>query len=128
MAQTIMNDRSTRVLLVAAGSAAAFIGLAFLIYWVYFTNRGAVYDPFLDEGLATLQVLFYVAFVVHMLGSIGAAAALIIWTRVPKYPTLAAVGVTFALLTVCLIYIMTWLHQCGSGVSFPIPGLSFNCD
>lgn len=128
MAKLEMSQKPWPVVLVAAHSAVAFIGLAVVVYWVYYTNDGAVYVPFLNEGLATLQVLFYVALAVHMLSSFGAAAALIIWSGAPKYPAFAAVGLTFALLTIPLIYILTALNLCTIGVQFPIPGVPINCD
>lgn len=128
MAGIYMSKKFWRVSVVVGGSAAAFIVLAVLFFWAYFTNRGAVSDPSLNEGLATLQVLFYLVLVVHMLASFAAAAALIIWTRAPKHPTVAAVGVTFALLMVPLLLIMTSLHLCYAEVSFPIPGQSVSCD
>lgn len=128
MLHQIVNRQPPRVLGVVAGSAAAFIGLAVVIYWLYFTNRGTVYDPYLDEGLATLRALFYVAFVVHMGMSIAAAVALTLWSKAPMYPTFAAVAVTFAILTVPLLFLLTGFHQCATGESFPIPGFPNNCD
>ena len=116
-----------RVLLVAVGSATAFIALAMLIYWLYFTNRGAVYDSRLDEGLATLRALFYVAFAMHMLGSIAAAVALTRWAKAPMYPTFAAVAATLAILTVHLLLLLTGLNLCATGESFPMPGVPNNC-
>ena len=112
-----------RVVPVVLGSTVTFIAFAIFVYWLYFTNRGAVYDY---EGIVALQVLFYVAFMVHLLGSFGAAAALTIWTRVPMYPTLKAVGVTFAILMFPLVYVLSAFNMCATGVSFPIPG--FGCD
>ncbi len=121
-----MNRQLTRVLLVAAGSVAAFIGLAIPIYWLYFTIGEPVYDHRLSEGLATLQALFYAALVLHMLGSLGAAAALTKWTRAPIYLTLAAVAVIFALLALPMLMVLSFGNFCDTDVSFPIPGQT-NC-
>ena len=117
----MMNSQPVRVLFVVAGSVAAFIALAFLIYWLYFTVGAAVYDSRLDEGLAALQVVFYTAFALHMLASIGAAAALIRWTRAPIYPTLAVVTLIFAVLALPMLVFLSFANFCETNVSFPIP-------
>ena len=117
-----MNSQPVRLLLVVAGSVAAFIALAFLIYWLYFTIGDRVYDRRLDEGLAALQVLFYAALVVHMLGSFGAAAALTRWTRAPVYPTIAVISLIFAVLALPMLLILSFGNFCENGVSFPFPG------
>ena len=111
-----------RVLLVLAGSVAAFFGLAFVIYPLYFSIGDAVYDTGLDEGLAALQVLFYAALVVHMLGSFGAAAALTRWTRAPVYPTIAVISLIFAVLALPMLLILSFGNFCENGVSVPFPG------
>ena len=127
MASTDMNQKPWPLLLVSARSAVFFIGLAGLIFWVYLTNSGAVYDSSEDEGLASLQVFFYLALAIHMTSSASAAWALIIWTKVPRYPAFVAVGLTFALLTIPLMYYLTWIHVCSIGVSLPIPGVPVEC-
>lgn len=109
-----------RIARVVLGSAVTFIAFAILVYWLYFTNRGAVYDY--DEGIVALQVLFYSAFLVHLIGSLGAAAALTIWTRAPMYATFKAVAVTFAILMFPLVVVLSAFNMCATGVSFPIPG------
>ena len=109
---------------VVLGSTVTFIAFAIFVYWLYFTNRWAVYDY--EGGIVALQVLFYAAFMVHLLGSFGAAAALTIWTRAPMYPTLKAIAVTFAILMFPLVYVLSGFNMCATGVSFPIPG--FGCD
>jgi len=122
-----MNQKLWPLLLVSARSAVFFIGLAGLIFWVYFTSYGAAYDSSQEEGLASLQVLFYLALAIHMISSVGAASALIFWTGVPRYPAFVAVGLTFALLTIPLMYYLTWFHVCSIDVSLPIPGIPINC-
>ncbi len=117
-----MNSQPVRVLLVAAGSVVAFIALAFPVYRVYFSIGDAVYDTRLDEGLAALQALFYTAFALHMLASIGAAAALIKWTRAPIYPTLAVVALILALLALPTLASLTSFNAEQFGVDLPFPG------
>ena len=126
VAQAMMNSQPVRLLLVVAGSVAAFIVLAFLIYWLYFSIGDAVYDRRLDEGLTALQVLFYTAFALHMLGSLGAAGALIKRMRAPIYPTLAVVLLIFAVLALPMLMILSFGNFCENNVSFPIPGQT-NC-
>ena len=99
---------------VVLGSAAAFIVLGFFEYWLYFTN--------FTDGTPSSQVLFNLAFMVHLLGSFGAAAALTIWTRAPIYPTIAAVVVTFTILIFLLVAILMAENACTHFVSFPSPG------
>lgn len=129
MTAAIEKYRSARVLLVTTASAGAFVLLALLFYWLYFSNRGAVFDPLTHEGLRSLQLLFYATLIVHSLCSVGAAAALFLWLRPPKNPTLVAIAITFALLEAVVLFTMSGLHVCNTGTSFPIPGLSSaNCD
>ena len=116
-----MNHQIARVVLVVAGSAAAFIGLAFLIYWLYFTVSGTVYDARLDKGLASLQALFYTALVLHILGSLGTAAALTIRARAPMYTTLAVVSLVYAILGLPMLWVLSFVNFCETNVSFPIP-------
>ncbi len=118
-----------RIIPVVLGSTVAFIALAVLAYWLYFTSFVDVYDRFPTgqnrppEGLVPLQVLFYLAFTAHLVGSIGAAAALSFWVRAPKYPTFAAIALTFGILTLLLVYLLSGYNACTVYVSFPIPGL-----
>jgi len=126
MATTDMNQKPWLVLLVTARSAVSFVVLAIVVYTVYtFLGLEQFYWP--DERLVTIQVLFYLALAVHMTSSIGVAAALIIWSDVTRYPAFVAVGLTFALLTIALIYTLSAWNQCATGVSFPIPAISGNC-
>ncbi|MCH8064793.1 MAG: hypothetical protein IIC90_03065 [Chloroflexi bacterium] len=127
MPQTVADRQTKRVLLVAAGSAAAFIGFTFLIYWQYFTNRGTFYDQRLDEGFAVLQLVFYSAMLLHVIGSYGVAAALSRWMRLRVRPTLAYVTVLFAILAVPVYLYVSAIHACATGESLPIPGLA-TCD
>ncbi len=120
-----INRQPSRVLHVAAGSAAAFIGLAFIIYWVYFSIGDAVYDPRLNEGLAALQVVFFTAFALHMLGSLGAAAALTRWARAPIYPTLAVVALIFVILALPTLGALTGFNSEHFGVDLPFPGQGY---
>ena len=122
----VINRQPVRVLLVAAGSLAAFIGLAVVIFWLYFTIGDSVYDRRLDEGLAALQALFYTALVVHIAATLGAVAALTKWTRAPSYPTFAVVSLIFAILALPTLAVLSFANDCETGVSFPIPGS--NCD
>lgn len=115
-----------RVVLVVAASAAAFIALAFLIYWPYVANITAIYDPRLKEGLTTLKVVFYLAFAVHLIASFGTATALILWLRTPRHPAFTGVAVTFAVLMLPLMLYLSRSNACTAFVSFPIPG--FFCD
>ena len=124
--QTVADRQTKRVLLVAAGSAVAFIGLAVIIYWLYFVISDSVYDRRLGEGLRTVQILFYAAFVLHMLGSFGVTVVLTKWTKVPIYPTFAAVAVVFVLLALPMLMILSFGNFCETNVSFPIPGQT-NC-
>ena len=103
-----------RVLPVVLGSTVTFIVLGFFEYWLYFTN--------FTDGTPSSQVLFYFAFMVHLLGSFGAAGALTIWTRAPIYPTVAALVVTFAILIVPLVIILMAENACTHYVSFPSLG------
>ena len=118
-----------RIVPVVLGSTVAFIALAIFVYWFYFTNLIDVYHRFSNyenrppEGLVKLQVLFYLAFVAHLLGSIAIAAALTFWARAPKYPTYTAVAMTFAFLMVPLVLFLTGANACTVYVSFPIPGI-----
>ena len=118
----MMNSQPVRVLFVVAGSVAAFIALAVLIYWLYFTVGEAVYDSRLDEGLAALQVVFYTAFALHMLASIGAAAALAYWAKLPIYPTLAVVLLILALFVLPTLGALTGFNADHFGVDLPFPG------
>ena len=102
-----------RVVPVVLGSAVTFIVLGFFEYWLYFTN--------FTDGTPSSQVLFYFAFMVHLLGSFGAAAALTIWTRAPIYPATAAVVVTFAILMVPLVGYTLAVNDCHDFISFPVP-------
>ena len=120
-----MNSQPVRLLLVAVGSVAAFIALAFLIYPLYFSIGDAVYDTRLDEGLAALHVVFFTAFALHMLGSIGAAAALAYWTKLPIYPTLAVVLLILALLAVPTLGALTGFNADHFGVDLPFPGQGY---
>ena len=113
-----------RIVPVVLGSTAAYIAFAVFVYWLYFRNVHVVYDDQLR--LVTLQIFFYLAVIVHLRGSFGAAAALTIWARVPIYPTYAAVVVTFAILLVPLVLYLSTANACTAYVSFPIPG--FVCD
>ena len=105
-----------RVLPVVLGSTLTFFALAILVYWLYFGYLTV------DNGLVKFQVLFYLLFMVHLLGSFGAAAALTIWTRAPIYPTIAAVVVTFTILIFLLVAILMAENACTHFVSFPSPG------
>lgn len=122
MPQTVADRQTKRVLLVAAGSAAAFIGFTFLIYWQYFTNRGTFYDQRLDEGFAVLQLVFYSAMLLHVIGGYGVAAALSRWMRFPVRPTLVYVTVLFVVLAVPLYGFVSAIHMCSTGDSLPFPG------
>lgn len=126
MTRGAQDHQVLRVVLVTVASGAAFLALALLIYWLYFSNRGAVYDRRLDEGLALLQVLFYSALVVHTACSIATAYGFAKFLRAPRYATLVAVGVTFVLLEALVLLWMSSFHVCNTTASFPIPGLS--CD
>ena len=121
----MMKSQPVRLLLVAAGSVAAFFGLAFVIYPLYFSIGDAVYDTKLDEGLAALQVVFFTAFALHMLASIGAASVLIRWTRAPIYPTLAVVLLILAVLAVPTLGALTGLNADHFGVELPFPGQGY---
>ena len=101
-----------RVVPVVLGSAVTFIALAIFVYGLYFENL-------LEHR--HVQVLFYVVFMVHLLGSFGAAAALTIWTRAPIYPATAAVVVTFAILMVPLVGYTLAVNGCHDFISFPVP-------
>lgn len=113
-----------RIVPVLLASTGAFIAFAVFVYWLYFRNVHAVSDDLL--GLVALQVFFYSAFMAHLLGSIGAAAALTFWVRAPMYPTYVAVAVTFTILMVPLVFLLSGSNACTAYVSFPIPG--FACD
>ena len=103
--------RRWRVLRVLLGSTVIFISLAISVYGLYFENLEHRH----------VQALFYVVFIVHLLGSFGAAAALIIWTRAPIYPTIVAVVVIFAILMVPLVGFTLAVNGCHDFISFPVP-------
>ena len=111
---------------VVRGSAVVFIALAVLIYWLYFINKESVYLHNYNENLAALYALFYLAFAVHLFASIVVAVALTLWTKAPTRRTLVGVAVTYAVLMLPLMYIMSGLNVCVTGESFPIPGIP--CD
>lgn len=121
-----------RIMPVVLGSVVVFIALGIFVYWLYYTDLNEVYHRFPrsanrpPEGLATLQVYFYLAFTAHLVGSIGAATAFTYWARAPMYPTYVAVAVTFTILTVILVVYLSGANACVDYVSFPIPG--FVCD
>lgn len=121
------NLQSRRVLPVVAGSASAFIGLAFLIYWLYFINKESVYDPPPPEGAGPLYALFYLALAVHLVLSVVAAVGLTIWSQAPRRQTFVAVALTYAVLMLPLLWVMTGFNICGTGHSFPIPGVPYTC-
>ena len=100
-----------RVVPVVLGSAVTFIALAAFMYGLYFENL----------ELRHVQVLFYFVFIVHLLGSFGAAAALTIWTRAPIYPAISAVVVTFAILMVPLVGFTLAVNGCHDFISFSVP-------
>ncbi len=101
----------------------AFIGLGILFYWLYFINKESVHLRNVDENLAALYAVYYLAFAVHLFASIVVAVGLTLWTKAPVYRTLVAVAVTFAVLTLPLLYIETSFNVMGTGESFPIPGV-----
>ncbi len=100
-----------RVLPVVLGSTVTFIALAIFVYGLYFENL----------ELQHVQVLFYFVFMVHLLGSFGAAAALTFWTRAPIYPAIAAIVVTFSILMVPLVGFTSAVNGCHDFISFPVP-------
>lgn len=127
MARAIVNAQPTRVLLVAVGSAAAFIGLAILIFWQYFTwqngqDRAILTPQRRDEGLAVLHLVIYSAMLLHVIGGYGVAAALSRWMRFPVRPTLAYVTVLFVVLAVPVYGFVSAIHMCTTGDSLPFPG------
>ena len=126
---TLINasHQNWRVLLVSLRSAVAFVALAFLVFWLYFISRGIVYDDLTREGLGSLMVLYYVVVALHLMGSAGLAAVFIRWTRSPLGLSLVAVGLTFIILTIAQLYVMTWFHVCGIQESFPMAGLPIDC-
>ncbi len=113
------------VLVVGAGSAAAFIGLAFLIYWVYFTIGDSVYDRGADRGSGVLYGLFYTAFAVHMFGSVTAAVALKNWTAAPAYTTLALVTIIFGVFGLFTLGALTGANLDRYSIEFPLPGQGY---
>ncbi len=121
----MMNSQPVRLLFVVAGSVASFIVLAFPIYQLYFSIGDAVYDSRLDEGLAALQVVFFTAFALHILASIGASVALAYWSKLPIYPTLAVFLLILALLSVPTLGALTGFNAEHFGVDLPFPGQGY---
>jgi len=101
----------------------AFIGLGILFYWLYFINKESVHVRNVDENLAALYTVYYLAFAVHLFASSVVAAGLTLWTKAPVYRTLVAAAVTYAVLMLPLLWIEASFNVMGTGESFPIPGI-----
>ena len=126
MTLTASGYQVGRLLLVVVGSAVAYIVLGVLIYSMYFSLTSQVYDRRLDEGLITLQVVFYTFFALHLLASASVVWVLTRWTGAPVYPVLALVVAIFAIAAFPTLAILSFSNYCETNVSFPIPGMT-NC-
>ncbi|MCH8026282.1 MAG: hypothetical protein IH866_05755 [Chloroflexi bacterium] len=113
------------MLLVAAASVVAFVALAFPIYSLYTAFGDAVYDWRFGGGLVVVQILFYTAFVLHVLGSLGVAVVLTRWMRAPFRYSIAVVFLMIALLAGPTLGTLTGVNQEHYDKEFPFPGQGY---
>ena len=125
MLNALVDSQPSRALIVAAGSVVAYIGLAILIYWAYFTIGDSIYDRSLREGVGTVQVVFYVALAAHLVATLGAHMGLTSWTRAPRFPTLLLSALIVGAMVPFTLGAMTGLNLDHYGVEFPLPGQGY---
>ncbi len=116
------GTQSTRVPAVVLGSAAAYLVLGLVFYVLYSMIGQAVYDRRLHEGLARLQVVFYVAFALHFITSVTVALALTRRAHAPPYHVLFFTAILYAIAVYPTLLVVSALNFCETNVSFPIPG------
>ncbi len=104
------------------GGIAAYVGLAFVIYILYYSFAAGVYDSTTHEGLVAQQAIFYVAFGFHVLASLAISVRLAPATGAARQLTLVLSFLSIAGLAFVTLGFLSFANLCLTDVSFPFPG------